>query len=284
MNEFLVVGVLMLWAGQVETGEVESGQVESGPEEKAQSADRLKFMKDKAERFTFLTNGAKPKNLELAPQPVLRWANPDSFVVDGATFLWLSEKRPEVIGAMWFELGRAHFELHSLSSEPLAVAFDGDPRWSISQPGIRWEAVPAAPPPAETRAERLRQLKRLAEDFSMYAVKAPPRFEAGSTWRYRMLAQPIYRYAEEAAVDGAIFALVQGTDPEAFLLLESRPAEGKPGWHFAFAAACGWELHGQHRQREVWFVKNWHEQDDRDRVYNFVGPWPVDPKLLPSKK
>jgi hypothetical protein len=189
---------------------------------------------------------------------------------------------------MWFELGRAHFELHSLSPEPITVTYDGDTCWSTSRPGLRWQAVPAAPPPAESRAERLRQMKRLSEDFGMYVVKSPPRFEEGSTWRYRMLAQPIYRYAEEATVDGAIFALVQGTDPEAFLLLESRTGEsrtekGNSRWHFAFAAACGWELHGEYREREVWFLKNWHDQDDSERVYNFVGPWPVDAKLLPAK-
>jgi hypothetical protein len=272
MNHLLLVGVLMLW-----------GQVESGPEEKAQSAARLKFMKEMAARLEFLRNGAKQKDLELAAQPVLRWANPDSSVVDGATFVWLAEQRPEVIGAMWFEEGRAHFELHSLSPDPLSVTFDGFPCWSTSRPGIRWEAVPAAPPPADSRVERLRQMKRLSEDFGMYAIKSPPKFEEGSMWRYRMLAQPIHRYAEKAAVDGAIFALVQGTDPEAFLLLESRTENGNARWHFAFAAACGWELHGEYREREVWLLKNWLLQNDNERVYNFVGPWAVDPKLLPSK-
>ena len=72
-------------------------------------------------------------------------------------------------------------------------------------------------------------------------------------------------------------------DPEAFLLLESRTEKGNARWRFAFAAACGWELHGEHREREVWFLKNWHRQDDNERVYNFVGPWAVDAKLLPPK-
>ena len=67
-----------------------------------------------------------------------------------------------------------------------------------------------------------------------------------------MMAQPIHRYAEEAAMDGAVFAFVQGTDPEALLLLESRTGKGSVRWHFAFAAACGWKLHDAYRRREVW--------------------------------
>jgi len=90
MNEFLLVSVLLLSAGQIE-----AAKDEAGPQEKAQSAARLKFMKEKAERFTFLTNGAKPNELELVAQPVLRWANPDSFVVDSATFLWLANRRAQ---------------------------------------------------------------------------------------------------------------------------------------------------------------------------------------------
>ena len=41
--------------------------------------------------------------------------------------------------------------------------------------------------------------------------------------------------SEDANVlEGAIFAFVEGTDPEAFLLLEAAP-ESKPNWKFAFA-------------------------------------------------
>ena len=54
------------------------------------------------------------------------------------------------------------------------------------------------------------------------------------------LAQPIYRYATEAAVDGrgCCSSFVQGTDPEVYLILESDEVKGTGQWHFGLAPAC----------------------------------------------
>jgi hypothetical protein len=40
-------------------------------------------------------------------------------------------------------------------------------------------------------------------------------------------------------------------------------------------------MHAQHADREVWVLQNWLRQDDRERVYGFVGPFAVVPKLFP---
>ena len=177
----------------------------------------------------------------------MRWDNVRSRVVDASAFVWFDAHRPQVIGGIWIKNGQAAFELQSLSSEPLTATVDGVARWSTSRPGISWEAVPGAPPPAASRGERLRQMKRLVWDFSVYAVKTPPDYEQGSVWHLRMLVQPIHRYAAEAAVDGAIFAFAQGTDPEVYLILESRQEKEESGrWHFGIArASCVWELHAK---------------------------------------
>jgi hypothetical protein len=128
----------------------------------------------------------------------------------------------------------------------------------------------------------LRQMKQLAQDFSVHAVKTAPDYDEGSIWHLRMMAKPVYRYAEEAAVDGAIFAFAQGTDPEAFLILESRPEEGVGRWHFGMAAACVWELHAKRGEREVWSRPKW-KYEDTDTIYGLVGPFAVDPNLFPPE-
>ena len=257
-------------------------QEQEAQEQKTQSAARLKFMKETAARLEIRVKGNGGAKLELGTEPVMRWDSVRSRVVDASAFVWFDEHRPQAIGGIWIKDGHATFELQSLSAGPLTAAVDGTPRsrWSTERPGISWEAVEGAPRPAASRGERLRQMKQLAKDFSVHAVKTPPDYHEGSLWHLRMLVQPIHRYAEDAAVDGAIFAFAQGTDPEAFLILESRPANGTNRWHFGMASACIWELHARRGAREVWSRPMGNPQD-ADTIYGLVGPFAVDPKLFP---
>ena len=51
-----------------------------------------------------------------------------------------------------------------------------------------------------------------------------------------------------------MFAFSLGTDPEAILLLESRPVKDAFAWHYAFARFHYVELKATHQGREVWRV------------------------------
>ena len=57
----------------------------------------------------------------------------------------------------------------------------------------------------------------------------------GKYHRLRMLTTPIARYGKAGGTveDGALFAFVEGTDPEVFLLIEARAGEKGPAWHYA---------------------------------------------------
>ncbi|MAG94065.1 MAG: hypothetical protein CMJ48_09980 [Planctomycetaceae bacterium] len=61
------------------------------------------------------------------------------------------------------------------------------------------------------------------------------------TRQLRRLSQPIYRYESDNAnlLDGAMFAFVQGTDPEVFLLLEARSKGNNHQWEFALVLCHG---------------------------------------------
>jgi hypothetical protein len=183
------------------------------------------------------------------PDPLLRWWQPVRGGDDGALYLWTREGRPVAVVTFFtfkFPDGTRCIthERHSLDAAPVEAVWRGDKVWRTSRPGIGFMRVPSAPVPADASAARLRQMQALMRDFSANTID-----DKGSTWPLRPLAKPLYRY--EGKVDGALFALVQGTDPEAFVVLEAR-GEGKNAhWEYAVARFTDLEIKVRIKDREV---------------------------------
>src|SRR5215469_16874003 len=119
---------------------VDSQAEQKTDDAKAQSAARLKLMKETAASIEIRVEGQEAAKMELSAQPVIRWDNHRSYVVDAAAFVWLSDRRPQAMGAMWIKNRQQHafFELHSLSPQRPTATENGTTRWSTTQPGISW--------------------------------------------------------------------------------------------------------------------------------------------------
>jgi hypothetical protein len=188
------------------------------------------------------------------PEPVLRWWQPVRGGDDGALYLWVRAGRPVVAVTFftfkWPDGNRAIVhERHSLALEPLEAAWRDNSVWQTSKPGLTFKPVPDAPVPAGTAAARSRQMQALVREFSANTIDSKT-----SKWPLRPLAKPLYRY--EGKNDGALFALVQGTDPEAFILLEER-GEGKDArWEYAVARFTDLEIHVRFQTHEVFSGPN----------------------------
>ena len=117
--------------------------------------------------------------------------------------------------------------------------------------------------------------------FTSGIVRASVDVEKGAT-ELRMLSQPVYRFEPEAksgagrAPDGALFAYVLTTDPEAWLLIEERPAGDGPAWHYAFARMTNHSASAKHGNRTVWSVEK--DPDDGNPGKPFCSRWDVGPK------
>ncbi len=197
----------------------------------------------------------KEKPLDLKREPVLKWSNPVVGEVHGNVFLWTRDGRPLVVGSLfkWFSPQKhmAH-EFHSFAEEPLSAKFHGDPVWKTTEAGLRFVDIPRAPAPADNESQRLSQLKQLAKAFSGVEKfrKDPNNIEL------RLLPQPIHRYAapKQGIVNGGLFAFVQGTDPEIFLLIEARGKDvATARWQFAATRMASMpELRLRHQDKQIW--------------------------------
>ncbi len=119
-------------------------------------------------------------------------------------------------------------ELSSLSIGKLSAVRGARTVWEPSQPGIELKPLADAAPPAESAALRLVQLRSLSREFTAFHDD-----EGQPPEELRLLTQPIYRYENTSTdlIDGALFAFVQGTDPEVLLLIEARRDDGGEQWH-----------------------------------------------------
>src|SRR5262249_12970638 len=212
----------------------------------------LKLTQAAAAEYEIRVDG-DDKPLELRREPVLRWSNPAQGEVHGNVFLWTRDGRPLVVGALfkWFS-PHTHMshEFQSLAEKPLSANFHGKPVWKPSEPGLHFVDVPGAVAPAANEAQRLLQLKQLAKDFACTKKERD-----GDQAELRLLPQPIHRYAapKQGILHGALFAFVQGTDPDLFLLIEARGATAASArWQFAATRMNSVELRLRHRGRQVW--------------------------------
>lgn len=185
----------------------------------------------------------------MLPEPVFRWQQPVRGGDDGALYLWVRDGRP-VAAVTFFTFKMPDgvrmivHERHSFVTDPVEATWKGRVVMRTSRPGVDFRPVPDATAPAAAAPARLRQMQAIARDFAAHTVD-----DKGKTWPLRPLIRPLYR--NESPEDGALFAFVQGTDPEAFLLL--RVAGTGPGakWEYAVTRFTDLENHVRYKGREV---------------------------------
>lgn len=217
----------------------------------------LERFREEAKGYEMRLGDKRESQLKLTSIPVLHWGNPAGNGEDGAVYVWLHQGRPEVVGTI-FTYRRAStgeivlkHSLHSLASHSITADYRDKRVWSPKAPGVEFRPVPEAAAPAESSRLRLLQMKSLAKDFSGKMVDLK-----GKSSELRLLPQPLVRYepAGTTVLDGAIFALAEGTDPQSLVLIEARNTDGAPRWQYAFARFHIASLWGFHRDKEVWHV------------------------------
>jgi len=233
-------------------------QVVEKPQEDSKAIKAM--VEDSVSWYQVFSDASAPE--AMAPQRVLRWQNGTRGTQesDGVFVLWVHQGRPEASASIFPYEGSIHHEFVSLSRGANLVARDADRViWSPATPGIAFKDIPGAPAPADNPAARLKQMKGLADRFKV----AITGWKADKSDReeLRLLPRPLYRYEPSEApgrgsgwIDGGVFAFVQGTDPEAILLLEAVHPDGSPRWQYAFARATSTALEARLDKTVAWAV------------------------------
>jgi hypothetical protein len=220
---------------------------------------RLKFMTESIRAYELITGGERGGVLKLDERPVFRLGKQYADdLEDGAIFLWTAANgRPEAAIQVFLikhqsePAGNWYHEFTSLAPTTIRASQTGEVRWAPATPGLEFKPLPDAPDPAESAAQRARQMRSVAERF-----RASDNFWHRGWSELRLLPTPVTRYGEPGTtlVDGALFAFVLGTDPEVFLFLEAIADRGKPRWQYALAPMSAFALKGSYSGKAVWEV------------------------------
>jgi hypothetical protein len=213
--------------------------------------------------------------LKLEPKSVLRWSNPATQHVYGDVFFWTFDGRPEVVMSLfkvWEPPRGLHAEMHSLALGDVSADRDDSPIWRSTRPGIAPEEIPDAPPPADSALRRSSQMRTLAKGFAAELVDQRVN-DKGERQSLRLLPQPVYRYesSNPDVLDGAVFAIVLGTDPELMLLIEARKTGGEFRWHYSLARMNDDAMLVKYNDHQVWRVDPLKSRDRFADAYYLEG-------------
>jgi len=183
------------------------------------------------------------EGLDVVAEPLQCFDTPERY---GSLWALGRTGRPEVLVAMEFEPrpeggATGCYEFVSLSEGLVEAEDDDGDRWTPDSPGMVMAPLPRASAPAETPADRLRQMKDLARRFRAFRVRGPTE----TSLEYDLAAEPVHRYSDEVrnVVDGAILLFTAQTNPEVALLIETRRT-GTSGaaWHYGLARLSAAEI------------------------------------------
>lgn len=231
MHAALLLTVFVLAAEDLPPADVPAAK----GQEKQRQLDVAVLAPAKA-KLLLVRAGAELVKAELHPEPLLRWSNPTAGSVYGEVFVWSVDGRPAVLASIyrWYHpYHDATVEFASVWEGP-AEASEGEvSHWTTPTAGVSFADLPQAPVPAAGRGLRLVQMRDQARRFA--AELADERGGDQVERQLRLLNQPVHRYAspKHQILDGAIFAFVEGTDPEAWLLIEAVEEKGTSRLRFA---------------------------------------------------
>jgi hypothetical protein len=224
-------------------------------------AERLRTMREFATGIKVET--ASPgahQRFERLPEPIYRFADPARHVSDGTVWAWCQAGRPVAAVTLTKHKPPArkpHWltEMTSLAPGPISATIEGIGEWQPAGAGVVMQEIPKAPVPADDATKRLRQMKDLVRQMKAHEISRPRGQSPSERYELRLLPQPVHRYedAKSGLIDGGMFIIAYGLNPEVVMLVEARrEASSGPAWHCGFAPISTAELHVDFENKEIW--------------------------------
>jgi hypothetical protein len=246
-------------------------------DDEQEAKKRLEYMQVAVESLEPESTELKPKvALAVASKPLLRYSDPTrggikteaaiNFLLDAGVWRLGTDGRPTALVTV--EIYQApdgsrvlSYEFLSMTEKKFSLKHKTQTvHWDATASGLELKELPDAPKPGATAAARLTQMRAQARRFA-----ATERFNK-ELIECRLIAQPLDRYQSEPdkIVDGAIFALANGTNPEIGIVLET---DGER-WHYGLLRLTSAETIVTLDGKDVATFEKFNSRGRRDGPYN----------------
>jgi hypothetical protein len=237
---------------------------------------QLKNMKRSAAQYAVAPDEDGKRPFRFHQNAALRFSNPTAATKDGALYVWSDHGRPQAVLKLFtYDNETFSHEWQSLSERALIAERHGKTVWNPTEPGVTFRELADAPKPAESAAERLRQMKSLAGKFSSTYTQVPG---ASQPVELRLLIQPLLHVQaddETKCSDGALFAFANGTAPLGLLLLEARRTGAGRRWHYAFTRMGSGAVTAKYDDKEIFSVEKYDFSRDPKQTFLQLDRQPV---------
>ncbi|HUQ70307.1 MAG TPA: hypothetical protein VM165_12325 [Planctomycetaceae bacterium] len=207
--------------------------------------------------FQFSESRAAGKSpVEMSRSPLLTFGDAARNNESGTLWMWGRGGRPLAMLELFRPSGENQSWVHAVTStSPRLGKLDDSAghRWTPRTSHFSLAEMPDSGEVATTSQQRLRRMKELSRRFSAHQFWD----QNNSRYELRLLVQPVHRYRDDDAhvLDGAVFVLAHGTNPEVLLQIEAQATDPQPVWQYSLARLGSAEMHVQLDGREVWTVQ-----------------------------
>lgn len=191
--------------------------------------------------------------IEMLPNPLLTFGDATRNNEAGTLWAWGKSGRPVAFLELYRNVGNGQPWAHALtltSPELIQLKAPTGHRWTPKKSHFALKDVPDSPAVGSQPAVRLRQMKDISRRFEAHEFWDPN----NSRFEMRLLVQPVHRYQHDATklIDGAVFVLAHGTNPELLVQIEAQGTAQSPRWRYSLARLGSAEMHVLLDGREVW--------------------------------
>lgn len=251
----LVVATVLIGSPPQPTDEAKRDKTEQGAGADANKEVRRaaeKVLRDIAIEIRSDEKWIKVPRIE---EPLLYYGDPTRNNDRGSVWGWGQKGRPVAVIEMFRGANfrsQWTFAICNTSGGKLRARRGDAPWWEENESASELKDIPGAAAPAAEAALRQRQLKLLAQNFTGHEFWDPD----NSRYELRLLKRPLGSYRDETkgVLEGGLFALANGTNPEILLFIEARvdpKNNSKAVWKYTVGRLAHAELHLEYNGKEV---------------------------------